>query len=87
MTITKAAAPGRPKGRRYSNAQTSQRHRERLKAKGITELRGLRPYQSELEVLDQLVGVLGYGTRSEMIICELLKLGRAHGIHPVREGA
>lgn len=43
--------------------------------------------KSELAVIDQLVGELGYGTRNEMIICELLKLGRGHDIHPVREGA
>lgn len=85
MSIQKVAGPGRPKGRRYSNAQTSQRYRVRLKERGITELRGLRPSKSELEVFEQLVAALGYGTRNEMIICELLKLGRAHGIVPVRK--
>jgi hypothetical protein len=85
MAIVNANPPGRPKGRRYNNAEISKRHRERLKQKGIAELRGLRPYQSELAVFDKLVDALGYGSRNEMIICELLKLGKAHGIHPVRE--
>lgn len=85
MTIHKVAGPGRPKGRRYTTAETSRRHRERLAKKGIAEVRGLRAAKSELAVFDQLVDELGYGTRNEMIICELLKLGRVHGIHPVRE--
>ncbi|ENC6657635.1 hypothetical protein ABKY47_002084 [Aeromonas hydrophila] len=86
MAIVNANSPGRPKGRRYDNAEIARRHRERLKQKGISELRGLRPYQSELEVFDRLVDVLGYGSRNEMIICELLKLGKTHGLYPVREG-
>lgn len=87
MAIVKANPPGRPAGRRYTNADISRRHRERMAQRGIAELRGVRPSKSELVVFDKLVDALGYGSRNEMIICELLKLGKAHGIHPVREGA
>ncbi len=87
MTIRKVAGPGRPRGRRVSGAEASRRHRERMKQKGIVELRGLRTSESELAVIDQLVDALQYGSRCEMIVGELLKLGLTHGIVPVRKSA
>lgn len=85
MSIRTVAAPGRPAtGRRYDSAETSRRHREKLRSRGIVELR-LKVEKSELAVIDQLVDTLGYSTRTEMLICELIKLGLANGIRPVRE--
>lgn len=87
MSIRTVAAPGRPAtGRRYDSAETSRRHREKLRSRGIVELRGLRLEKSELAVIDQLVDALGYATRAEMLVCELMKLGQANGIRPVRGG-
>lgn len=87
MTIRKVRGPGRPTGRQYDNAEIAKRYRARMKKNGVVELRGVRPSKSELVVFDRLAEVLGYGSRNEMVICELLKLGKAHGINPVREVA
>lgn len=80
--IEVVAKPGRPRGRRYDRAQISARYRERAKARGVVELRGMRVSKSELVFLDELAELLGYGTRNEMLIVELIKLGAVHGLSP-----
>ncbi|MGL5225800.1 MAG: hypothetical protein ACRC8Q_10850 [Aeromonas sp.] len=44
----------------------------------------MRVSKSELEAFDKTVIALGYGSRTEMIVSSVLKLGRENGIVPVR---
>lgn len=60
---------GRPRNRnRKQDADYQRDRREREKAMGILELRGIRASTSEREMLDVLVGRGGYGSRCELLM-------------------
>lgn len=81
MAVTEVKRAGRkPAVKPLTPAERQAKRRARDAKFGIEEVRGLRASATERAMLDALTKELGYGSRTEMMLCELRKVADNHGV-------